>query len=228
MKQSSQAQGNARTQPVRIEPRWPVAFTILAVLFLLTLMQDRAKLFPFWLAYAIGLALLLPMAGVWLSGARAWWQRLERLTTLCSALLVEIITLTNLWYLVREMVNRPVSLSGRLLLTSSIAAWITNILAFSLVYWQIDRGGPEARANNAGFKPDWLFPQSAASDQIPADWRPTFMDYLFLSFSTATAFSPTDTLPLTSRAKLLMMIESAVSLATLVIVASRAINTLGS
>src|SRR5581483_1468876 len=140
MKQSPQAQGNARTQPVRIEPRWPVACTVLAVLFLLTLLRSRARLFPFWLAYAIAMALLLPMAGVWLSGARVWWLRLERITTLCSSLMVEIITLRNVWFLVLEIVERPMSLSGRQLLTSSIAAWVANILAFSLVYWQIDRG----------------------------------------------------------------------------------------
>ena len=215
-------------KPVRIEPRWPVALAILAVLLLLTLLRSRARLFPFWMPYAIAMALLLPVAGVWFSGARTWWLRFERITMLCLSLIVEIITLATIWYLVREMVNRPTSLSGRQLLTSSIGAWVANVLAFSLVYWQIDRGGPEARKNNAGLKPDWIFPQSTAPELAPPDWRPTFVDYLFLSFSTATAFSTTDTLPLTARAKLLMMIESAVSLTTLVIVASRAINILGS
>jgi hypothetical protein len=228
MKRPPLAQGEERAQPVRLESRWPVALAILAVLFLLVLLRSRARLFPSWLAYAIGMALILPMAGVWLSGGRAWWLRLERITTLCFSLIVEIITLATLFYLVREMVVRPTALSGRQLLTSSIGTWVTNVLAFSLVYWQIDRCGPEARGNNAGLKPDWLFPQSAASETVPPDWRPTYVDYLFLSFSTATAFSPTDTLPMTSRAKVLMMIESTVSLTTLVIVASRAINTLSS
>ena len=105
--------------------------------------------------------------------------------------------------------------------------WVTNVLVFSLLYWQIDRGGPEARANDAGTRPDWLFPQAGAPEDAPPDWRPTFVDYLFLGFSTATAFSPTDALPLTSRAKMLMMLESTISLATIVVVASRAINILG-
>ncbi len=228
MKKPPLTQGMERTQPIRIEPRWPVALAILAVLFLLTVLRSRAKLFPFWMPYAIAMALLLPMAGVWLSGAQAWWLRLERITTLCLSLVLESITLATIWYLVGEMVNRPTALSGRQLLTSSIGAWVANVLAFSLVYWQIDRGGPEARTNNAGYKPDWIFPQSTAPEQSSPDWRPTFVDYLFLSFSTATAFSTTDTLPLTARAKMLMMIQSAVSLTTLVIVASRAINILGS
>jgi hypothetical protein len=125
------------------------------------------------------------------------------------------------------MVHRPSDITGLQLFASSIAVWVTNVLIFSLLYWQIDRGGPEARANNASTKPDWLFPQTGAPEDAPPDWRPTFVDYLFLGFSTATAFSPTDALPLTSRAKMLMMLESTISLVTIVVVASRAINILG-
>ena len=76
--------------------------------------------------------------------------------------------------------------------------------------------------------PDWLFPQESAPGGVQADWRPMFVDYLFLSYSTATAFSATDVPPLTRRAKLLMMAESTISLVTMVVVASRAINVLGS
>lgn len=101
-------------------------------------------------------------------------------------------------------------------------------LIFSLLYWQIDLGGPEARINNAGRKPDWLFPQTGVPEDGPSDWRPTFIDYLFLAYTTATAFSPTDTLPLTARAQLLLMLESAISMTTVIVIASRAINILGS
>lgn len=215
-------------QPIRIESRWPVVLAIVAVLFVLTLLPARARLVPFWFPYAIGMGLLLPVVLVWLSGAPPRWLRVERTTTLVFSVLAEAVTLTSLLYLMVEMLNRPADLSGRQLLTSSIAAWITNVLAFSLVYWRIDRGGPEARANDAGTKPYWLFPQTGVPEEAPPDWRPTYVDYLFLAFSTAMAFSPTDAPPLTSRAKLLMMLESAVSLLTLVTVAARAINILGS
>ena len=77
-------------------------------------------------------------------------------------------------------------------------------------------------------RPDWLFPQAGIPEDVPPDWRPLFFDYLFLGYNTATAFSPTDVLPLTHRAKLLMMLESTISLLTLVIVVSRAINVLPS
>ncbi len=214
--------------PIRIEPRWPLVLATLGVLCVLTFLPARIRLFPSWFPYVIGTALLLPMALVWLSGGRPRWLRVERTTTLVFSVLGEAVTLTTVLYLVVEMLNRPQDFSGRQLLTSSIGAWITNVLAASLVYWRIDRGGPEARANNTGTKPDWLFPQTGVPAEAPPHWRPTYVDYLFLAFSTAMAFSPADALPLTSRAKMLMMLESAVSLLTLVTVAARAINILGS
>jgi hypothetical protein len=98
-----------------------------------------------------------------------------------------------------------------------------NVITFSLVYWQIDKGGPEER-QHAQIRPDFLFPQTGAPDEAPIGWHPTFVDYLSLGFSTATAFSATEVAPLTSRAKLLMMLEALIALVTLVIIASRAIN----
>ena len=111
-------------------------------------------------------------------------------------------------------------------MTAGIKSWVTNVLAFSIVYWDVDRGGPEKRRSPER-RPDWLFPQTGVPDEAAPGWRPTYVDYLFLAFSTATAFSATDVAPITDRAKLLMMLESCISLATLTIVASRALNVLG-
>jgi hypothetical protein len=149
------------------------------------------------------------------------------MVTLLFFAVVGVGTLMGLAYLIHAMVRRSEEIGGLQLLTSSIAFWVINVLIFSLLYWQIDRGGPEARLNSASIKPDWLFPQAGAHGDVPCDWLPTFVDYLFLGFTTATAFSPTDSMPLTSRAKILMMCESTISLVTIVIVASRAINILG-
>ncbi|MCJ7545282.1 MAG: hypothetical protein MUP30_00435 [Deltaproteobacteria bacterium] len=215
-------------QKRRIEPRWPVVLTVLAVVCLLAVLPGRVRLLPIWLSYVVAIAVIAPMAAVTLTAAKARWLRVERSMTLLFFVVVGVGTLTGLAYLIHVMVRRSAEIRGLQLLTSSIAFWVTNVLIFSLLYWQIDRGGPEARLNNASTKPDWLFPQTGASEDVPSDWRPTFLDYLFLGFTTATAFSPTDALPLTSRAKLLMMLESAISLVTIVIVASRAINILGS
>jgi hypothetical protein len=154
--------------------------------------------------------------------------RAERIITSLFCLLVEIGAIVTLMSLVRSILGRSGELTGIQLLASSIAVWITNSLTFSLLYWQIDRGGPEARVRGAGVRPDWLFPQDEAPEGVLSPgWHPGFVDYLALGYTTATAFSPTDTLPLTARAKLLMMFESTISLVTVLIVAARAINVLG-
>ena len=215
-------------QSLRIEPRWPVALAILSVLFLLAVLPERVRLFPVWFPYLTVIVVLASMAAVTLTAAKAWWLPVERIIILLFCGVTGAGALTSLAYLINEMVNQSKELGGLQLLTSSIAVWVANVLAFSLLYWQIDRGGPEARVNNVGRRPDWLFPQTGLPEDAPPDWRPTFVDYLFLAFSTATAFSPTDALPLTSRAKMLMMLESMISLMTIVVVASRAINILGS
>jgi len=215
------------SQEPHIEPRWPVALAILAVLFLLAALPGRIRLFPNWVPYVLGGVVLAPMAGTWLTADNWRWLRAERTITLLFFLVAGGLTLVTLANLISAMVRRPAEVSGMQLLTSSIGVWVTNVLAFSLLYWQIDRGGPGARANKQSTKPDWLFPQEGAPEDAPPDWQPTFVDYLFLGFSTATAFSPTDALPLTSRAKMLMMLESSISLVTIVVVAARAINILG-
>jgi hypothetical protein len=217
-----------QSQSIRIEPRWPVVLAILAAILMVVLLPERVVLFPVWFPYVIGIALILPMAAVGLSAEKARWLRVERTIMLLFIVAMGVGTLANLASLIRAMVRRSGEVGGLQLLASSIVVWVSNVLIFSLLYWRIDRGGPEARANNAGTKPDWLFPQAGAPEDAPPDWRPTFVDYLFLGFSTATAFSPTDALPMTSRAKMLMMLESTMSLGTIVVVASRAINILGS
>ncbi len=216
-------------QTPRFEPRWPAALAILGVLFLLMALPGRIKLFPNWTVYAVAVAVLAPMAAVGLTSARPRWLRVERAVTVLFFVIAAVVTLANLGNLIGAMIRRPSDISGLQLFASSIAVWVTNVLIFSLLYWQIDRGGPEFRVNNAGPRPDWLFPQKGApTEDVPPGWNPSFVDYLFLGYSTATALSTTDVMPLTSRAKLLMMIESMIALATIVVVAARAINILGS
>jgi hypothetical protein len=183
---------------------------------------------PVWIPWVAMIVVIVPMAAVGLTAAKARWLRIERIVTQLFFLFVGVGIVVNLASLIYEMVNRSAGIDGLQLLSSSIAVWVGNVLVFSLLYWEMDRGGPEARTNKVEKKPDWLFPQEGAVENVPAGWRPTYVDYLFLGFTTSTAFSPTDTLPLTSRAKILMMLQSAISLATIVVVASRAINILGS
>ena len=102
------------------------------------------------------------------------------------------------------------------LLSSAVSIWLTNVLTFALLYWEVDGGGPERRLRDPAGRRDLAFPGDLA--------MPRYADYLFLAFNTATAFSPTDTMPLTTRVRMMMMAESAVSLMALAIIAARAIN----
>lgn len=213
----------------RFEPRWPAAVAIIAFVALLALLSGRLRVLPSWLPYVMVAVALVPMLAVELTRGGALWLRIERVTTMIFVVVAGLATLAGLSNILHSIVGSSSQMSGEELLTSSIAAWITNVIVFSLLYWWLDRGSPEARIRDEGVMPDWVFPQEGAvPGSVPASWRPTYIDYLFLSFSTGTAFSTTDTVPVTSRAKMFMMLESAISLVTITAVASRAINILGS
>lgn len=215
-------------KPSDAEPRWPVALAILVVLFLLVVLPGRFRLFPVWSLYLAGAVVLAPMAAVAISAAKTRWLRVERMVTLLFVTIAAAGTLAALRALIAAIVLGSTEMHGLTLLSSSVAVWVSNVLMFSLLYWQTDRDGPGVRGSGSS-QPDWLFPQEGApSADVPPGWRPTFVDYLFLAFSTATAFSPTDVLPLTPRAKMMMLLESAIALVTIVVVGARAINVLGS
>jgi hypothetical protein len=112
------------------------------------------------------------------------------------------------------------------LIAAAAAIYLTNVIAFGIWYWELDRGGPFARAAARSPYPDFLFPQMTQHRLAPKDWRPSFADYLYVSFTNATAFSPTDTMPLTRWAKLLMAVQSAIALSTTALVIARAVNIL--
>jgi hypothetical protein len=211
----------------RIESRWLVTLAVIAVFMLLLVLPARVRVFPIWVGCALVSVLIAPMVGLSLATDKRRWLHIESTAILVFIVITGFALLYNLQYLLSQMVHGEVRLTGFTLLTSSIAVWATNVLLFSLVYWRIDRGGPEARANQATTKPDWLFPQQSAPELAPNGWCPSFIDYCFLAFCTGTAFSPTDALPITSRAKVLMMLESVLSLVTIITVLARAINILG-
>jgi hypothetical protein len=112
------------------------------------------------------------------------------------------------------------------LLASGFAIWATNVIAFGLWYWELDRGGPMSRAAAKRAHPDFLFPQMQVPEMADPDWEPLFIDYLYVSYTNATAFSPTDTMPLSRWSKVLMMFQSGVALITAALVVARAVNIL--
>ncbi len=215
-------------QPLRSEPRWPVVLSILGALAILAVLPARLRVFPVSLPLIIALVGIVPMAAVALTAGSPRWLRVERVTTLLLFALAEGGTLAGLASLIAAMISRPVEITGLQLLTSSIGVWVTNMLSFALLYWQVDRGGPGGRMRNPDARPHWSFPEEGAPKGISPDWRPAFAEYLFMGYSTSTTFSAGYGLPLTARAKLLMMCQGGLSLVTTVTVASRAINILGS
>jgi len=144
-----------------------------------------------------------------------------------SLAMIAVITVANLvalGELIRSLLVYT-STGGRTLVYASVPIWITNVIVFGLWYWELDRGGVTARMQVSHRRPDFLFPQMSVPGSSPG-WAPQFVDYLYTSFTNATAFSPTDTMPLTPLAKLLMMLQSLASLLTVALVISRAINIL--
>ncbi|MFE9452150.1 hypothetical protein [Streptomyces sp. NPDC006739] len=209
----------------RGEPRWAVTAVILVAVALQLMLPHRLALQPFWLLPALELALLagLTAANPRRVEPRTRWLRLLGLALIC------LVSLANGWSAARLVVGLVDGTEGTdagpLLLTGG-GIWLTNVIVFALWYWEWDRGGPMARACGHQQFADFLFVQMQSPEVAPPDWEPRFLDYLYLSFTNSTAFSPTDVMPLSRWAKMLMMLQSSVSLVTVVLVVARAVNIL--
>ena len=186
-----------------------------------------------WVVPAITVLLLVPLAIsvpqrrlLQSATARASALRLSR--RIASISVIAVITAANaaaIILLVRLLVTGS-SIQARLLLRAGVHMWVMNVLVFSLWFWQLDGGGPVERRLESLREPDFLFPQQALAESTGTRWQPRFIDYLFVSYTNATAFSPTDTMPLSQWAKVLMMVESAASLLLAIMVVARAVNIL--
>ena len=209
------------------EARWQVSLAVAAAILLQLPVSGRLALVrPTWLLpvlealVAIGLIIANP-------------RRIDRQSVMlryASLTLIALISLANAWSagrLIWEIVNRTGSTSdATTLLVTGGAIWVTNVIAFALWYWEFDRGGPVARALAIKPYPDFEFPQMTSPELAPPSWEPMFADYFYLSFTNATAFSPTDVMPLSRWAKMLMLVQSAVSLLLAALVIARAVNIL--
>lgn len=226
----------ARSSEARVEPawrrasvgeqRWPASLAVAVAVGLQVALPGRLTLSANWLLPAVEAALLV---AVFLANPTRI-SGPSRALRLASLAIIAVASLANAWSaaeLVRGLVRGTEGTQPAPLLTTGALIWLTNVIVFGLWYWELDRGGPGARA--AGLRadrPDFLFPQMATPGIAPADWEPGFADYLYVSFTNATAFSPTDTMPLSRWAKLTMLTQSLVSLATVALVIARAVNIL--
>jgi hypothetical protein len=149
----------------------------------------------------------------------------RRVLALSSIAIVSVANSASIVLLVHLLVNGAHA-NAPPLLRAAVHMWVVNVLLFGLWYWQLDGGGPLARPTCAPAKRDFLFPQQADPALVDSGWQSAFLDYLYVSFTNAAAFSPTDTLPLSRWAKMLMLVQSAISLALAVMVVARAVNIL--
>ncbi len=197
---------------------------ILALIGLYLALPERFTLGPTWLIPTIVLSLLIP-------AVISHLRRQTQLNVVIGIALLAVITGAEIWSLATLIAGLP----GKRqpppeLLRSAAALWMSNILVFASWYWRLDAGGPHKRyLRDAHTEGAFLFPQMTISPDaklFKPNWKPDFIDYLFLAFNTSTAFSPTDAPVLSRWAKALMMIQSAVSLGTIAILAARAINIL--
>lgn len=212
-------------RPTQVENRFAAGVAILAAVALQLLLPDEFHLSPRWLLPAAEL-LLLGLVVVLDPARHTRWTRQVRYASLLLAAFVTADNAVSAALLDYDLVNGKTGHDPVTLLASAAGIYLTNIIAFGLWYWEFDRGGPVARAAATRSHPDFLFPQMATPEIAHSDWEPTFIDYLNVSFTNATAFSPTDTMPLSRWAKTLMAVQSAVALSTLALVIARAVNIL--
>ena len=208
------------------EPRWPAFIAVLAVGLLYTALPAALNPGSRWLILSVILALLIPTVITHHTGR----SRLNAIFGLAVSVALTLGLIISLSLLIRALLaHRP---PPERLLASAASLWAANILVFALWYWRLDAGGPHQRDKRARHSNgDFLFPQMMMSEKALRDvgqqgWSPNFFDYLFLAFNTNTAFSPTDTAALTRLAKILMMVQSVLSLLIIALLAARAVNIL--
>jgi hypothetical protein len=212
--------------PARGESRWAAATAVLVASAVQMAAPGWVSAGPHWLLPAAELALL----GALLASSPGRLERRSgplRIGGLALAGLLSVANATSAALLVRDLADGgPARAAGTLLLAGG-SIWAVNVLVFALWYWELDRGGPADRCHAVRMYPDFLFPQLQQSGLAPPGWRPSFTDYLYLSFTNAISFAASDVTPLTRWAKSMMMLQSAVSVAAIALVVARAVNILG-
>jgi uncharacterized membrane protein len=209
---------------VAAEARWPMAGAVVAAIVLTLLLPDTIRPGPRWVLPLVEGILL----GALIAGDPGRIDRRSRLLRTLSIGLVAVLVLGALWstvQLVDELIHggAETDSAGDLLEAGSVV-WLSTIIAFALLYWELDSGGAAARAHERSAHPDLAFPEQLNPGIAPADWCPRFIDYLYLAFTNATALSPTDVMPLAAWAKIAMAGQSLISIAILGLVVARAVN----
>ncbi|SDS79484.1 hypothetical protein SAMN04489834_2168 [Microterricola viridarii] len=222
-------------QERRSETRWPAFAGLVVAILLYVSVPNPDTVVLRQVATVILLLMFIPLViqnPHRLTRQTQW----SRWLSISFAALLVIANQVNVAYVIRSLIDG--SANGPTLLLTALQVWITNVIAFGLLYWDLDRGGPVARGNLERSQlpiADFKFPQDESSDDVDeirrvsaqaADWRPGFVDYLYVSLTNMMAFSPTDAMPMRSRTKLIMAAQALTGFVLLALVISRAVNIL--
>jgi hypothetical protein len=203
-----------------------MAVAVVAIIVMTVLLPNSLIVHPRWGVPALEAVLLVAV----IVGDPGKIDRRSRPVRTLSIALIALLVATTLWctgvLIAQLIVGGAAANSAGALLAAGGMVWLTNCIAFGLLYWELDSGGPAVRAHGLPAHPDFAFAQQLNPELAPQDWRPRFIDYLYLGFTSATAFSPTDALPLRAWNKLAMMAQSTISLVLLGLVIARAVNVL--
>ncbi len=206
------------------ESRWPAAIAVVVAIVLQLRLPENLSLGPTYMVPILAVVLLIPLI---VFNPHRFTPKSRDLRVVSIALIaaMNVGNVSSLALLLRRLVNGT-KVDGRSLMLSAVEIWLTSVIIFALWLWEIDRGGPIARSRGEMADPDLLFAQMSDSSLTSRVWTPTFIDYLYVSLTNSTAFSPTDTLPLRTRTKMLMGVQSMASLATIAVLGARAVNIL--
>lgn len=229
------APGGPRTGRRGAPRRWPPVLAVLVAAGVYGMLPSSLVVLTRWFVPAVELVLLVALLFTrrWANGSLA---RIARAISITLAVIVIGTNLVALGLLVQQLGSDE---DGTKMLVGAMQVWLTNVIGFALLYWEIDRGGPVVRHSwprDAVSLADWRFSQDENADEIgeiadgssdKADWMPEFVDYAYLSLTNSSAFSPTDTMPLSSRAKALMGLQSTAALLISLLVVARAVGSMG-
>lgn len=201
-----------------------MTLTVGFIIVLISLLPERLSPLPTWVFPGVLTILLIALVATDPGKITKTERALRRLSI---ALVVVLATsaLSATVLLIRDLIEgSPITANGTTLLATGMSVWAINIVAFALLYWEFDCGGPAVRAHGMPPSPDLAFPQQLNPEVAPPAWRPQFVDYLYVGITDAVAFSPTDAMPLAPWAKVAMAIEGVTSLVILGLVVARAVN----
>lgn len=208
-------------RPARPEHRWPATIAIVIAIVIYVLLPPTDEVVPRWIVPVLAASMLVPLLVLnphHFTKQTTWSRRLSIGIAVLLLAANQIEVVITVMHLVQG------TSSAATILLSALQVWVTDVVAFALIYWELDRSGPFARRMNSDDeRPDFRFPQE---DSGPTKWESGFFDYVYFSLSNMMAFSPTDVMPLTTRAKAFMAVQAFTGFVLLALVISRAVNIL--